>query len=105
MLDAAGKALFKPFEISLFFADPRRVVHHRSRDDRCWSKKTLREKKDHALLRGAARLGLRRDRRGGGPRRLSSAALEGRVPSTLVARDGSDRTNQPTPPRSIGGSA
>src|ERR1700733_10253064 len=52
MLDAAGKALFKPFEISLF-ADPAGSFTTAAAMIAV-VEKTLREKKDHAL-RGAAR--------------------------------------------------
>ena len=99
MLDAAGKALFKPFEISLF-ADPAGSFTTAAAMIAV-VEKTLKEKKDRAL-RGAAfsvfgATGVV------GTASAVIAALEG-ASVTLVGRDGTRRTAV-TPPRSIAGSA
>jgi methylene-tetrahydromethanopterin dehydrogenase len=87
MLDAAGKALFKPFEISLF-ADPAGSFTTAAAMIAV-VEKTLREKKNHAL-RGAA-VSVFGATGVVGTASAVIAALEG-ASVTLVARDGSDRT-------------
>ena len=89
MLDAAGKALFKPFEISLF-ADPAGSFTTAAAMIAV-VEKTLKEKKDRAL-RGApvsvfGATGVV------GTASAVIAALEG-ASVTLVARDASDRTTR-----------
>ena len=89
MLDAAGKALFKPFEISLF-ADPAGSFTTAAAMIAV-VEKTLREKKDHAL-RGAA-VSVFGATGVVGTASAVIAALEG-ASVTLVARDGTDRTTR-----------
>ncbi len=87
MLDAAGKALFKPFEISLF-ADPAGSFTTAAAMIAV-VEKTMKEKKDRAL-RGAA-VSVFGATGVVGTASAVIAALEG-ASVTLVARDGSDRT-------------
>jgi methylene-tetrahydromethanopterin dehydrogenase len=87
MLDAAAKALFKPFEISLF-ADPAGSFTTAAAMIAV-VEKTLREKKDRAL-RGSA-VSVFGATGVVGTASAVIAALEG-ASVTLVARDGSDRT-------------
>ena len=87
MLDAAAKALFKPFEISLF-ADPAGSFTTAAAMIAV-VEKTLKEKKDRTL-RGAA-VSVFGATGVVGTASAVIAALEG-ASVTLVARDGSDRT-------------
>jgi methylene-tetrahydromethanopterin dehydrogenase len=87
MLDAGAKALFKPFEISLF-ADPAGSFTTAAAMIGV-VEKTLKEKKDRAL-RGAA-VSVFGATGVVGTASAVIAALEG-ASVTLVARDGSDRT-------------
>jgi methylene-tetrahydromethanopterin dehydrogenase len=87
MLDAAGKALFKPFEISLF-ADPAGSFTTAAAMIAV-VEKTLREKKDHAL-RGA-RVSVFGATGVVGTASAVIAALEG-ASVTLAGRDGTRRT-------------
>ena len=87
MLDAAAKALFKPFEISLF-ADPAGSFTTAAAMIAV-VEKTLKEKKDRAL-RGSA-VSVFGATGVVGTASAVIAALEG-ASVTLVARDGSDRT-------------
>jgi methylene-tetrahydromethanopterin dehydrogenase len=89
MLDAAGKALFKPFEISLF-ADPAGSFTTAAAMIAV-VEKTLKDKKDRAL-RGAA-VSLFGATGVVGTASAVIAALEG-ASVTLVARDASDRTSR-----------
>ena len=89
MLDAAGKALFKPFEISLF-ADPAGSFTTAAAMIAV-VEKTLKEKKDRAL-RGAA-VSVFGATGVVGTASAIIAALEG-ASVTLVARDASDRTTR-----------
>jgi len=87
MLDAAGKALFKPFEISLF-ADPAGSFTTAAAMIAI-VEKTLKEKKDRAL--GGVSVSVFGATGVVGTASAVIAALEG-ASVTLVARDGSDRT-------------
>ena len=87
MLDAAGKALLKPFEISLF-ADPAGSFTTAAAMIAVVEKTLRGEEGPRASRR--RRLGLRRDRRGGN-RVGVIAALEG-ASVTFVGRDGTERT-------------
>ena len=87
MLDAAGKALFKPFEISLF-ADPAGSFTTAAAMIAV-VEKTLREKKDHAL-RGTA-VSVFGATGVVGTASAVIAALEG-ASVTLAGRDGTRRT-------------
>ena len=89
MLDAAGKALFKPFEISLF-ADPAGSFTTAAAMIAV-VEKTLKEKKDRAL-RGAARLGFWRNRRGRDRLRRHRRSRGGISYLRRARWDGSDRT-------------
>ena len=89
MLDAAGKALFKPFEISLF-ADPAGSFTTAAAMIAV-VEKTLKDKKDRAL-RGAA-VSVFGATGVVGTASAVIAALEG-ASVTLVARDASDRTSR-----------
>jgi methylene-tetrahydromethanopterin dehydrogenase len=89
MLDAAGRALFKPFEISLF-ADPAGSFTTAAAMIAV-VEKTLKEKKERAL-RGAA-ISVFGATGVVGTASAVIAALEG-ASVTLVARDGSDRTTR-----------
>ena len=100
MLDAAGKALFKPFEISLF-ADPAGSFTTAAAMIAV-VEKTLKEKKDRAL-RGAAVSVFGATGVVGTASRVI-AALEG-ASVTFVGRDGIRPHRLATPLRSIAGSA
>jgi methylene-tetrahydromethanopterin dehydrogenase len=89
MLDAAGKALFKPFEISLF-ADPAGSFTTAAAMIAV-VEKTLREKKDRAL-RGAA-VSVFGATGVVGTASAVIAALEG-ASVTLVGREGTERTSR-----------
>ncbi len=89
MLDAAGKALFKPFEISLF-ADPAGSFTTAAAMIAV-VEKTLKDRHDRAL-RGAA-VSLFGATGVVGTASAVIAALEG-ASVTLVARDASDRTSR-----------
>jgi len=89
MLDAAGKALFKPFEISLF-ADPAGSFTTAAAMIAV-VEKTLKDKKDRAL-RGAA-VSVFGATGVVGTASAVIAALEA-ASVTLVARDASDRTSR-----------
>ena len=90
MLDAAGKALFKPFEISLF-ADPAGSFTTAAAMIAV-VEKALKEKKDRAL-RGAA-VSVFGATGVVGTASAVIAALEG-ASVTLVGREGTERTSSP----------